>query len=160
MPTNARLILVAISGLAWWFFGNAYEALVISPNWVVESADQVGRLDAFYKVTSPTHYFVPVTQLATLLLWWLAWRNRASSAAPYLLRASVLALFATALNVLIVSTVIMRLFGADTALSPELTHELTVRWNYLNLCRIALVGAVISALFQAFRRLDRLVLPA
>jgi hypothetical protein len=38
--------------------------------------------------------------------------------------------------------------------------ELTVRWNYLNLCRIALVGAVITALFQAFRRLDRLTLPA
>jgi hypothetical protein len=160
MPIHARLTLVAICGLAWWFFGNAYEAFVISPNWVHESAEQVGRLNTFFKVTSPTHYFVPITPLATLLVWWLAWRNREPSAKPYFMRASVLIALATALNVLIVSTVILRLFGRANALSPELTHELTVRWNYLNLCRIALVGAVITALFQAFRRLDRLTLPA
>src|SRR5690242_9538153 len=38
----------AVLGLAYWFFGNLYEAVVFSPNWVVDSAAQIDRLNAFF----------------------------------------------------------------------------------------------------------------
>src|SRR5690349_24243115 len=39
------LTLVAVLGLAYWFFGNLYEAIVFSPNWVTDTPAQMTRLN-------------------------------------------------------------------------------------------------------------------
>lgn len=155
MVMQARLVLLALFGLAWWFFGNLYEAVVISPNWVYDSAAQLERLNAFFQRSSPTLYFVPLTQLATMLVWYVTWRNREPSASRPLRWASLFAVLATALNFAIVSTLVTRLFGETRSTEPATIQSLTVRWNSLNALRIALTGSTMVALFEAFRRLDR-----
>ena len=60
--------LVAVIGYASWFFGNLYEAVVYSPNWVTDSAAQMARLNLFLVNTNPTLYFLPPTILATILV--------------------------------------------------------------------------------------------
>lgn len=149
------LPLVATLGLAHWFFGNLYEAVVFSPNWVVDSAEQLRRLHEFFVRTSPTHYFVPLTWAAIVLVWVLAARNHDRELAGDYRRASVFAGLAMGLNLVIVATVITRIFGADYLAHGDELRGYCWRWNVLNALRMALVATTAAYTFNVFRRLDR-----
>ncbi len=151
-----RLTLFAIIGLSYWFFGNLYEAIVISPNWVVDSPTQMKRLNEFFVTTSPTIYFVPLTQIATVLVWFLLWKNKVNSIRLELKRASIFAVLVTILNTIIVSTVVLKLFGTDFEKYGDFLTTLTWRWNVLNFFRMVLVGMTIYYLFNAYRKLDKM----
>lgn len=150
-----RLTLVALLGLAHWFFGNLYEAVVFSPNWVVDSVTQMRRLHEFFVNTSPTLYFVPLTQAATVLVWVLLAINRDRELKPDYRRASLFALASTALNAFIVATVITKLFGADYLSHADELTSYCWRWNILNVLRMTLVATTAVYVFNAYRKLDR-----
>lgn len=141
--------LVAVLGLAWWFFGNLYEAVVFSPNWVVDTPAKMARLHEFFTHTGPTLYFVPVTMLATLLVWLLMFANRNAAVRADYRRAGLAALVLTCVNVAIVTTVVTKLFGS----APD--AAVAWQWNVLNVVRMGLTAVTASFLFSAFRRLDR-----
>ncbi len=151
-----QITLIAIIGLLHWFFGNLYEAMVISPNWVVDSPTQMKRLNEFFVNTSPTIYFVPITQIAPILVWFLLWKNKVASITFELKRASIFAIFATILNTFIVSTVVLKLFARDFEKYGDFLTTLTLRWNILNSFRMLLVALTIYYLFNAFRKLDKM----
>jgi hypothetical protein len=151
-----KLTLISIIGLAYWFFGNLYETIVISPNWVVDSPAQLKRLNEFFVTTSPTIYFVPITQLATILVWFLFWKNKVDSVKTELRNASILAVLATILNALIVSTIVLKLFAPDFEKYGDYLTTLTWRWNVLNCFRMILVATTIYYLFNAYRKLDKM----
>lgn len=157
MVLAKRLTLFSLVGMLHWLFGNLYEAVVIAPNWVVDTPQQLDRLHALFARTSPTTYFVPITFLAPLLVW-VAWAvQRRAAAAAELKRASLFALLATAVNAFIVATIITRIFGDGyTSEAASELHGLCVRWNLLNTLRMALTAATAGWLFAAFRKLDRL----
>ncbi|MEV6629323.1 hypothetical protein AB0M54_01065 [Actinoplanes sp. NPDC051470] len=136
--------LAAVLGLACWFFGNLYEAVVFSPNWVVDTPAQMARLDAFFVTTGPTLYFVPVTVLTCLviLILWLTDRTAYR-------RAAVAALALTVLNAVIVAAVVTPLFGDGG------DRTLAWTWNVLNVVRMALTATTAVLLFNTFRRLDQ-----
>jgi hypothetical protein len=149
------LTFLAALGLVHWFFGNLYEAIVFSPNWVLDSPAQVARLNQFFVRTSPTLYFVPITFVATLLVWLVTFLNRDRALRPMYARASVYIALAMVLNAWIVSTLIFKLFGADYAEHGARLYDYTLRWNILNVFRMTLVGITSAYLFGAFRQLDR-----
>jgi hypothetical protein len=151
-----KLLMASIFGLAWWFFGNMYEQIVISPNWVVDSPEQMMRLHEFFVVTTPTIYFVPITQLATVLVWGIYFLNKSEIVKPDLKRASFFALLATLLNAFIVTTIVLKLFAGDFEKYGSYLTTLTWRWNVLNVLRMALVGITIHYAFNAYRKLDRI----
>jgi hypothetical protein len=138
----------AVLGLAYWFFGNLYEAVVFSPNWVVDSAAQIDRLNAFFVNTGPTLYFVPLTVLATILVWVLLALNKRGDVRSDYRRASLFAVLLTAVNIATVSLVVTKLFAAGTA-------RLAWEWNVLNGVRMALTATTAWFVFSAFRKLDR-----
>jgi hypothetical protein len=150
-----RLTLLAVFGLAHWFFGNLYEAFVFSPNWVVDSAAQMKRLNEFLVNTSPTLYFVPLTQLATVLVWVLWAFNRDEEVKVDYQRAGLWSLLLTVLNVFIVVTVITKLFAIDYLSHADELASYCWRWNTLKLFRMALTATTAAYLFNAFRKLDR-----
>jgi hypothetical protein len=154
-PRVKWLTFLAALGLVHWFFGNLYEATVISPNWVLDSPAQLTRLNELFVRTSPMLYFVPITPVAALLVWLVTFLNRNTTLKTVYVRASVYTALAMALNAVIVSTLVAKLFGADYALHAARLHDYAVRWNILNVLRMALVGAAIAYLFSAFRELDR-----
>lgn len=154
--TQKKLILITIIGLLWWLFGNWYEAIVISPNWVVDSPTQMKRLHEFFVNTTPTVYFVPVTILANVMVWVVYFLNRTDIVRSDLKRASIAALVASAINAFIVSTIITKLFAPDFARFGDELSVLTQRWNILNIFRMITVAITIVFLFRAFRKLDRL----
>jgi hypothetical protein len=149
------LTLSAVLGFVWWLFGNLYEAIVISPNWVVDSPAQLARLNAFFVHTTPTAYFIPVVPLATLLAWALWGSNREVALKGDYRRAAALAAAAMAVNAFIVSTLIVRLFGDDFLAHAAELHAYAWRWNLLNVVRMALVAATAWQLFRAFVKLAR-----
>ncbi len=151
-----RLTLFAIIGLSYWFFGNLYEAIVFSPNWVVDSPTQMKRLNEFFVTTSPTLFFVPLTQIATVLVWFLVWKNKVNSIRLELKRASIFAVLVTILNAIIVSTVVLKLFGTDYEKYGDFLTTLTWSWNVLNFFRMVLVAMTIYYLFNAYRKLDKM----
>jgi hypothetical protein len=155
-PTRQRnLTLIAVLGLAWWLFGNLYEAVVISPNWVQDSPAQFARLHGFFAVTGPTLYFIPVTQLAVVLTWWLWWRNRDIELAGDYRHAGLASLLLEALNTYIVIALISNMFGDDALAHHERLSALAWQWNILNTVRIGLIITTMTYLFGAFRTLDR-----
>ncbi|SEH03252.1 hypothetical protein SAMN05444920_13456 [Nonomuraea solani] len=148
-----KLTLAAVLGMAYWLFGNLYEAVVFSPNWVRDSPAQIARLDGFFSVTSATVYFVPLTQLALVLVWVLWWRNRDGDLARDHRRAGIAAIVLAVLNAYIVATVLPRLFGAGAL--PEGLNAAAWQWNVLNVVRMVLTATTAYYLFAAFRKLDR-----
>jgi hypothetical protein len=155
-----RLTAAAVVGLAWWFFGNLYEAVVLSPNWASDTADRMQDFHDFTVRTGPTLYFVPVTQLATVLLWVLLVLNRLPQARRAYRLAGLVALLATAVNVVVVTGVVPELFGDPSAVAPDRLAELALRWNVLNVVRLLLTGAAAVLAHQAYRVVDRATAPA
>ncbi|RZU53119.1 hypothetical protein EV385_5005 [Krasilnikovia cinnamomea] len=149
------LTLVAVLGLAYWFFGNLYEAIVFSPNWVVDTPAQMTRLHGFFVNTGPTLYFVPLTFLAALLTWLLLALNRDPALRADYRRASLVAVVLMGLNAFIVATVVSKLFGAGYPADPERLSAYAWRWNVLNVLRMMLTATAAVILFNAFRKLDR-----
>jgi hypothetical protein len=147
--------LVAVIGLAYWLFGNLYEAVVLSPNWVTDSPAQMTRLNLFFVNTSPTLYFVPLTILATILVWMLQILNKDDEIRSLYRRASLFAVLLTAVNLFIVSTVVTKLFGTQYLTDPGKLTFLAWEWNVLNIVRMALTATTAGIMFQAFRRLDQ-----
>jgi len=144
------------AGDAYWLFGNLYEEVVIGPNWLVNSRDQLQRLHGFFVRTGPATYFVPISFLAPLLVWLAHALLRRTPAARQLRRASLFALLATMVNAIIVTSIVTRLFGDGYAgLSDTTVHALCLRWNILNAVRMMFTGTTACWLFATFRRLDR-----
>ena len=151
------LALTALVGLACWLFGNLYEAVVFAPNWVSDSTAQFARLHEFFATTGPTLYFVPVTQIALVLVWVLWWRNRDGELARDYRRAAGTAAVLAALTGYIVVAVLPHMFGADALAHPGDLHAAAWQWNVLNVFRMLLTATTAYLLFGAFRKLDRSV---
>lgn len=159
IKTQKRWTMAGVFGLVYWFFGNLYEAIVFSPNWVIDSPHQMKRLNEFFVNTNPTIYFVPLTQIATILVWILLWKNKEPSINRELKIGSIFAALATLLNGIIVLTTVLKLFGINYATYGEYLTTLTWRWNILNIFRMAFVALSVYYLFNAYRKLDKLEIP-
>jgi branched-subunit amino acid ABC-type transport system permease component len=147
--------LGAALGLAYWFFGNLYEAVVFSPNWVVDTPAQMTRLNEFFVHTGPTLYFLPLTMLAVVLVWILMLVNKRAAVRRDYRRAGLAALLLAALNAVIVATVVTKLFGTEFLADPDRMRALAWQWNVLNGLRMALTATTAVFVFNAFRKLDR-----
>jgi hypothetical protein len=152
-----RLTLVAVLGLAYWFFGNLYEAIVFSPNWVTDTPAQMTRLNEFFVNTSPTLYFIPLATIATVLAWVLLAVNRDPTLRTDYRRAGLVALLLMGLNTLIVATIVNQLFSTESHTDPHQLTSYAWAWNILNVLRMALTATTAVFLFNAFRKLDRRV---
>lgn len=150
------LLVMAMLGMLHWLFGNLYEEVVIAPNWLVGSREQLQRMHALFTRTSPMTYFVPITFMAPVMVWVAHAIQRRTFATVELARASLFALLASVLNAVIVACIVTKLFGAGYASASDATlHALCVRWNVLNAVRMVFTGATVFWLFAGFRRLDR-----
>ncbi|GAB1690290.1 hypothetical protein [Krasilnikovia sp. M28-CT-15] len=150
---------MALLGMSHWFFGNLYEAVVFSPNWIVDSSAQMTRLEGFFVNTGPTMYFVPLAMLAPILVWVLLAVNKVGAARADYRRAGLFALLATVLNGVIVTMVVTNLFDPHNLGDTMKLTRLAWQWNILNLCRMLLTAATGVFLFNALSKLEAVVVP-
>jgi hypothetical protein len=155
----AILLALTALGLAHWLFGNVYEAVVVAPNWEFSfEAERVLRRQA-HRLASPVLYFVPWTQISTLLAV-AAWRTGRRVRDPdvrtarWLGVAALGAVVTQALTVYVVTQLNLRLFfGNDLSIAE--TSVLMARWQALNLARVGLEAVTLAASVLALRDVHR-----
>jgi hypothetical protein len=141
---HAAAVVVLI---AWWGFGNLYEATVVMP-WVWRLPP--GSVPAEFAPGSPVFYFVPAGVALLTLAWTLVVRvYRGTSSARSrraVLRAAVLITIAAAGTAILVSAVNPTL--RDPAASVAEVHSAVIVWEIGNAVRIILAAAAAVSLLR------------
>ena len=129
-------------GLAEWFFGNAYEQIVLVPNFATgDSSRALLAYREFFKVSNPAFYYVPLNQLALIaLVLALVWTRKLVALQRLIQWAVGFSLMATLLTAYIVKELNLRLFFGELPADPELVHSLARSWAILNPVRMVLVA--------------------
>jgi hypothetical protein len=156
LTQQKKWTLASILGLAYWFYGNLYEAIVFSPNWIHDSPAQMKRLNEFFVHTSPAVYFIPITVIAVFILWFLNFKNKVDSIKRDYRMASVYAFIVMVLTVCIVTCVLSKMFGSGFYQNPGEVNLYCWAWNILNILRIVLVVITTYYVFNAYRKLDKM----
>jgi hypothetical protein len=154
--TTLILLVLALAGLAQWFFGNLYEAVVTVPNWRIPFEYEV-LTGQSQNAERTIWYYVPLTHLALLCLWvavFRSWRT-AGVARRWLGLAAICGLGALLLTVYIVTQLNLQLFFGNG--QPDLVRieVLIGQWQRLNYGRLALVGTTLLSAANSLRLLYR-----
>ncbi|SDL37295.1 hypothetical protein [Nonomuraea jiangxiensis] len=137
---HAGAVLVLI---AWWGFGNLYEAIVLMPLlWRLPP----GSLPGEFVLGSPVFYFVPAGVALLVLAWTLVIRvYQDPGSRRAVLRTAVLVTIAAAGTGIMVSAVNPTF--RDPAASMVEVHTAVVMWEAANAVRLVLaVAAAVSLL--------------
>ncbi|AMW18479.1 hypothetical protein Chelonae_p0728 [[Mycobacterium] chelonae subsp. bovistauri] len=137
-----------VFGIAMWFFGNLYEAVVIGPNIAGDTKEQLRAFQQFTVVTNPVYYYIPLTQIAavTLIVWFVRTPWRAPEKRSLFI-ASAAEIAAVALSIYIIVKLNMTLFFGSLGETPDELHRLALQWNLLNLVRVGVTAlALVFAL--------------
>lgn len=146
------LVIFALFGMALWFFGNLYEAVVIAPNLLVDSTTKAHAWQVFFTVTNPVFFYVPLGPLAVvaMIILYIKMRSRDRLLERYLRIALIFGLSGLLLGVYIITQINLKLFfGNIEELAPRL-HGLAVQWNILNGIRVGCLLVVIIYLFKSY----------
>ncbi|MBV0918742.1 anthrone oxygenase family protein [Mycobacteroides chelonae] len=142
------LMYFTVFGIAMWFFGNLYEAVVIGPNIAGDTKEQLRAFQQFTVVTNPVYYYIPLTQIAavTLIVWFVRTPWRAPEKRSLFI-ASAAEIAAVALSIYIIVKLNMTLFFGSLGETPDELHRLALQWNLLNLVRVGVTAlALVFAL--------------
>jgi hypothetical protein len=148
-----RWTLVAVIGLAHWFFGNLYEAIVLAPNMIGNSLVQLKRWQEYFTVTNQIYYYVPFTQTAVLIIIILFFTNRLSSIKYDLRMASIFGVLSLLLTIYIVTQLNLSLFFGDLEKVSNRLTFMAWQWNVMNVVRIVLVGTTLTFAFKAYEKM-------
>lgn len=155
MKKQKNWILLVVIVLCHWLFGQIYEAVVLSPNWSVDTLKQVARLNEFYAITAPRNYFEPIVPLGVLILWILFFTNKNHIIKKKLRFSSLFSFLAMGLNMFMVFNYLLRIFSAEHANDGVLLSNLCYQWNWFNILRIVLIAITLIYAFQAYILLIR-----
>ncbi|GLE58574.1 hypothetical protein NJBCHELONAE_38840 [Mycobacteroides chelonae] len=142
------LMYFTVFGIAMWFFGNLYEAVVIGPNIAGDTKEQLRAFQQFTVVTNPVYYYIPLTQIAavTLIVWFVRTPWRAPEKRSLFI-ASLAEIAAVTLSIYIIVKLNMTLFFGSLGETPDELHRLALQWNLLNLVRVGVTAlALVFAL--------------
>jgi hypothetical protein len=150
------LLALALLGIAQWFFGNLYEAVVTAPNWRVgfEYEAMTGRSQ---HADRAIWYYAPSTWVSIILLWAAAslGSRPVPGARAWLAMASVFSLAAVVLSIYIITRLNSRLFLNGPAQEIDSVRPLVERWQLLNGVRVFIVGLALIATAGALRLVYR-----
>ncbi len=146
------LLLFALFGIGMWFFGNLYEGIVIAPNMLNDTATRMEHWQKFFVVTNPVFFYVPVPQLATVVLLILFFKSDKQKPVlrHYLKLASIFQVASLILSVYIITQINFKLFFGDLNKYSGQLSSLALLWNALNVIRVLLVAAVLTFTFKAY----------
>lgn len=151
-----RVIHFTLFGLALWFFGNLYEEIILMPNWLAAPIDVLTVYNRYYSVVIQYHYYVPITQLAVIVLVVLCFTSNPARqlAEADLRRAAIWGSLGIALTAWIVLSLNLDLFIGELKLSQAEAHQKGLIWMIGNAVRLFCVGLAFG---YTVRVRDRLV---
>jgi hypothetical protein len=150
--TEVALLLALLFHLQW-MFGNIYEEILI-PNSVVASTEALNNYNKFFSLTEPYYYYVPLTQIGTLIVCYAAIMIPMPQAIKRLMRRAALASgLATALTIFIVTQYNLKMFFGDVSHFGDTINRLYLEWAVLNAFRILLVGTAVYFIFKGYQQI-------
>ena len=149
-----NLLLFSLFGIALWFFGNLYEAVVIAPNLLKDSIRKTQDWQDFFTVTNPVFFYIPVAPIAILIIVFLYFKTAADRSAlkKHLKHATIAGLLALILGVFIIVRINIPLFFGDIERYAGDVYAMSVLWNILNLVRVALLGITLFHVFNVYMK--------
>ena len=150
------LLPAAATGLAHWFFGNLYEAIIVSPNSmaIIEAGQNPG--ETMFPRIAPTWYYMPHGVLTPLAVGaaLIVGRHDATRRAS-LLWAAGGTLVGEALTAVAVTQVNLKLYvGKNRETDPVRMRSLQRLWDTVNAARLISVGVALIATLQAMKPTD------
>ena len=140
------VLAIALFRFAEWFFGNAYEQVVIVPNLLWgDPLIKLASFRTFFATSNPIYFYVPVlpfTILAQATALYLAWRDPAQRRRP--LTSTGFLVAALALAVFIVVYINLYIFFGPLPTDANVVHRLVLLWTCLNPIRMALVASAFA----------------
>jgi hypothetical protein len=154
-----NLLLFSLFGIAMWFFGNLYEAIVIGPNMLTDSMVRMGHWQNFFVFTNPAFFYVPVPQLATVILITLFFKTdpQKTELKRLLKLANIFQVTSIMLSVYIITQINFKLFFGDLTKYANSVYSMALLWNSLNFIRVCLVAAALTFVFKAYLQTQKTV---
>ncbi len=148
--TVRRLLLFSLFFLTHWFFGNLYEEIVLAPNQLTHSYEALKNWQHYFTITNQIYYYVPFTQIAVLVVWYVYFKSTDTAEKLLLKKASIFGFLSIAITVVIVTQLNVKLFFGDLNQYKQELFTLSVVWLIGNAIRLYLVGSAVYYVFQAF----------
>lgn len=148
--SRADLIVVAVAllGVSMWAFGNLYEAIVVTPNLLVDPVAKAQAWREHFSLTSPAYFHLHVPLLGAVAALMLAWHLRRTVLRRSALTAGALIVLALALSGYIIGAINLRLFYGDLAMIAPALPAMPWQWNVLNAIRVLLLASGVAALLR------------
>jgi hypothetical protein len=144
-----RLLLISFFFMAYWFFGNLYEEIVLIPNQLVNPVEALNCWQSYFSITDQVYYFVPCMLIAVIGTCILFFRSKERVQRFFLKRAMIFSMIAAGLTIVIVNEINERLFYGDIEKFKDQILMLVVLWLAGNAIRLYLVGTAMYHLFKA-----------
>ncbi|MFD2574370.1 hypothetical protein ACFSUS_27290 [Spirosoma soli] len=154
MKATIKLLIICLVGFVHWFFGNLYEAVVLSPNLILAD-DRVAMLAAsrqLFSVSAPYYYYLPWSPLAiglTVYLWFRLRQTEFVPARPWITYAAVFAISAGLVTGYIIATFNLTLWVGSAPYSEAELARLIWQNTAVALFRLGLIGATIFCLYRS-----------
>lgn len=145
------LLVLSLLFHLMWFSGNLYEQ-ILTPNQIVASVEQISNYNNFFSITKPYYYYVPLTQIGTLITIYLAFFSGLRTELTRARFAALASISAFLLTIFIVTQYNLNIFLSDVSHLSDSISQLHIEWAVLNGIRIVLVGMAIIFLFRVYRR--------
>jgi hypothetical protein len=147
--TIDKLLLFALFFMAYWFFGNLYEEIVLIPNQlVVNSFEVLTCWQSYFSVTDQAYYYIPGMVLAVMSTCVVYFRSKDRVQRSWLKRASIFSMIATALTIVIVNEINEKVFHDDLTKYKDQLQFYSSLWMVGNGVRLGLVGSAMYYLFK------------
>lgn len=107
------LLTFSLFFLAHWFFGNLYEEIVLAPNQLTHSYQALKNWQGYFTISNQIYYYVPFTQIAVVVVWYLYFNSSNKREKSLLKKASIFGLLSILITVVIVTQLNLKLFFGD-----------------------------------------------
>lgn len=146
--TFDKLLVISFFFMAYWFFGNLYEEIVLIPNQLVNPVEALTCWQSYFSITDQVYYFVPCMLIAVIGTCILFFRSKERVQRSFLKRAMIFSMIGTGLTIILVNEVNERLFYGDIEKFKGDLRLLVVLWLTGNAIRLYLVGTSMYYLFK------------
>jgi uncharacterized membrane protein len=143
-----KLLQVALFFVAYWFFGNLYEEIVLIPNQLVNSLDALNCWQSYFSVTDQLYYFVPCLLASVILTSILFFKCKERVQRKLLKKATIFAMLAAGLSVIIINEVNEKLFYGNLEEYKEQLQFFAALWLLGNTIRLCMVAVAMHSLFK------------
>lgn len=148
--TFDRLLMFSLFFMAYWFFGNLYEEIVLAPNQLDNSYEKLVAWQNYFTVTDQLFYYVPFTHIAVIVLGILYYQSSHKQEKALLKKASIYGVLSICITVLIVTQLNLKLFFGDLEKHKHQIFSLSVLWLIGNALRLILVGSSMYFIFKTY----------